>query len=74
MSTLDIIIIHIVVCLYVGTFIGHHLKKAIERAGAKSVMAVVLDGGGDWSATEEMIKGFSRGSPFYIIVYRIRST
>ena len=28
------------------------MKKAIERAGPKNVKAVVLDGGGDWSATE----------------------
>ena len=34
------------------------MKKAIERAGAKQVMAVVLDGGGDWSSTEQMIQSF----------------
>lgn len=44
------------VCIY--SYIGHWLKQAIERAGATSVMAVVLDGGGDWSATEKMIQSF----------------
>ena len=34
------------------------MKKAIERAGPKNVKAVVLDGGGDWSATEKMIQSF----------------
>ena len=32
------------------------MKKVIERIGPERVILVVIDGGADWSATEEMIQ------------------
>ena len=37
---------------------GHQLKKAIDEVGAEKVFLVVIDGGHDWSATEQMIQRF----------------
>ena len=34
------------------------MKKIIERIGPEKVFLVVIDGGNDWSATEEMIQGY----------------
>ena len=37
-------------------YIGHHVKKMIERIGPESVMAVAFDGGADWQSTKELIQ------------------
>ena len=34
------------------------MKKVIEQIGPENILLVVLDGGHDWSSTEEMIKEF----------------
>ena len=34
------------------------MKKVIEQIGSENIMLVVLDGGHDWSSTEEMIQEF----------------
>ena len=39
-------------------FVGHKMKKVIEEIGPDNVLCVVLDGGHDWSSTEEMIQDF----------------
>ena len=37
-------------------YIGHHVKKMIERIGPENVMAVAFDGGADWQSTKELIQ------------------
>ena len=34
------------------------MKKVIEKIGPKTVLLVVVDGGGDWSGTKSMIQTF----------------
>ena len=34
------------------------MKEWIEKVGAKTMFLIVIDGGSDWSATEDMIQSF----------------
>ena len=48
-------------CSYTNTpfrYVAHQMKKAINMVGAKKVLLVVIDGGSDWTSTEEMIQEF----------------
>ena len=44
--------------LVTNRYIASMMKEAIIKVGAKQVLLVVIDGGSDWTATEEMIQQF----------------
>ena len=39
-------------------YVAHRMKKVIEKIGAKTILLVVIDGGSDWTATQQMIQEF----------------
>lgn len=43
---------------YKPRYVASQMKKQIEIVGPKRVFLVVIDGGSDWAATEEMVQGF----------------
>ena len=52
-SIVKILILCLCLCC---RYIGHHVKKMIERIGPENVLAVAFDGGADWQSTKEMIQ------------------
>ena len=39
-------------------YVASKMKEWIEKVGAKTIFLIVIDGGSDWSATEDMIQSF----------------
>ena len=39
-------------------YVGHHMKKVIEKVDPETVFLAVFDGGSDWSSTKSMIQEF----------------
>ena len=52
-SIVKILILCLCLCC---RYIGHHVKKMIERIGPENVLAVAFVGGADWQSTKEMIQ------------------